>query len=384
MADPMRSSSGLRMEPADTRRSFLLPAIVLVVLVLVGVGIFLSVMPVRDDPLPQQPRVSAPIDDGQTPTLETPSDVASPASLAIEPPAAVAPSFDIVQVDRDGQTVAAGRAEPGATVMIYRNGSVVAEVLADNRGEWVWTPADPMPSGNQVLQLRVNQENGDILASQPIVVLGAQDAVEVAELNAGEEPITGDAERAIIALGDAEGETLPSILQSPNGGAADTNTDTSEVTPLSLGTVRYGAERPVEMTGTGPAGSALTIRLDDELLGQVLVDGDGSWQFESSVLIAPGDHEVVLELPNQAPEAFPFNIGDVPEAQAVADEAGGEVGRSGDRLVIIERGNNLWRIAEATYGSGFRYTVIFEANREKITNPDLIFPGQVFILPVVQ
>ncbi len=49
------------------------------------------------------------------------------------------------------------------------------------------------------------------------------------------------------------------------------------------------------------------------------------------------------------------------------------------RLII--RGDNLWRISEATYGLGKRYTVIFGANRDKIRDPDLIYPGQIFVLP---
>jgi len=49
--------------------------------------------------------------------------------------------------------------------------------------------------------------------------------------------------------------------------------------------------------------------------------------------------------------------------------------------VVVQPGNSLWRLARSTYGSGLRYTVIYEANKEKITNPDLIYPGQVFKLP---
>ncbi|MDE0941760.1 MAG: LysM peptidoglycan-binding domain-containing protein, partial [Alphaproteobacteria bacterium] len=43
--------------------------------------------------------------------------------------------------------------------------------------------------------------------------------------------------------------------------------------------------------------------------------------------------------------------------------------------------NSLWRIARRVYGSGVRYTVIYQANDSQIRDPDLIFPGQVFNLP---
>ena len=40
-------------------------------------------------------------------------------------------------------------------------------------------------------------------------------------------------------------------------------------------------------------------------------------------------------------------------------------------------------IARAHYGEGFRYTTIFEANKEQIRDPNLIYPGQTFTLPKV-
>ena len=51
------------------------------------------------------------------------------------------------------------------------------------------------------------------------------------------------------------------------------------------------------------------------------------------------------------------------------------------RLVLVQPGNSLWRIARRTYGRGIRYTVIYEANRRQIRDPDLIYPGQIFRLP---
>lgn len=47
----------------------------------------------------------------------------------------------------------------------------------------------------------------------------------------------------------------------------------------------------------------------------------------------------------------------------------------------ITRGDNLWQISRRTYGNGLRYTVIFDANKEQIRDPDLIYPGQIFVLP---
>ena len=47
----------------------------------------------------------------------------------------------------------------------------------------------------------------------------------------------------------------------------------------------------------------------------------------------------------------------------------------------IIRGDSLWQISRRIYGKGTRYTVIFDANQPQIRNPDLIYPGQIFVLP---
>jgi nucleoid-associated protein YgaU len=49
--------------------------------------------------------------------------------------------------------------------------------------------------------------------------------------------------------------------------------------------------------------------------------------------------------------------------------------------VIIRRGDNLWRVSRRMLGRGIAYTVIYEANRAQIRDPDLIYPGQVFDVP---
>jgi nucleoid-associated protein YgaU len=49
--------------------------------------------------------------------------------------------------------------------------------------------------------------------------------------------------------------------------------------------------------------------------------------------------------------------------------------------VIVQPGDSLWRIAQQRYGAGRRYTVIYDANLNRIRDPDLIYPGQVFTTP---
>ncbi|RWC08845.1 LysM peptidoglycan-binding domain-containing protein, partial [Mesorhizobium sp.] len=52
-----------------------------------------------------------------------------------------------------------------------------------------------------------------------------------------------------------------------------------------------------------------------------------------------------------------------------------------DSAVIIRRNDTLWRISRRVYGHGVRYSTIYLANQDQISNPDRIWPGQVFKVP---
>ncbi|MCB1339203.1 MAG: LysM peptidoglycan-binding domain-containing protein, partial [Maritimibacter sp.] len=74
---------------------------------------------------------------------------------------------------------------------------------------------------------------------------------------------------------------------------------------------------------------------------------------------------------------------EAPEVLAAAEAKTQAAAAEGRVLtaVTIQPGNTLWGIADKRYGAGLQYVKIFEANREFIKDPDLIYPGQVFTLP---
>lgn len=51
------------------------------------------------------------------------------------------------------------------------------------------------------------------------------------------------------------------------------------------------------------------------------------------------------------------------------------------RTYTVKKGDCLWNIAKKFYGSGSAYTKIYDANTNKIANPNLIYPGQIFVIP---
>jgi LysM repeat protein len=68
---------------------------------------------------------------------------------------------------------------------------------------------------------------------------------------------------------------------------------------------------------------------------------------------------------------------------APAPETGGETAANETSRYVIRAGDSLWRIAERenVYGRGSRWKRLYEANQDRIRNPDLIHPGQEIQIP---
>lgn len=66
-------------------------------------------------------------------------------------------------------------------------------------------------------------------------------------------------------------------------------------------------------------------------------------------------------------------------SDTVADTGGG----GGQQSYTVEKGDNLSTISKRFYGKSSYWKQIFDANRDTIENPDLIYPGQTIKLPAI-
>ncbi|MFL5461815.1 MAG: LysM peptidoglycan-binding domain-containing protein [Gemmatimonadales bacterium] len=75
--------------------------------------------------------------------------------------------------------------------------------------------------------------------------------------------------------------------------------------------------------------------------------------------------------------------GDRPKADFSDVESGSSSTASGPagRSYTVQKGDSLSKIAKREYGDAQQWRKIYEANRDLIPNPDLIYPGQVFRIP---
>ncbi|HAC57086.1 MAG TPA: peptidoglycan-binding protein LysM, partial [Rhodobiaceae bacterium] len=113
-----------------------------------------------------------------------------------------------------------------------------------------------------------------------------------------------------------------------------------------------------------------------ELVGETTADETGHWELSPETDIAPGQYALRVDQVDETGQVIgrvevPFERGEREAVMAALREG----------KVVIQPGNNLWNIARRLYGSGFSYTVIYEANKDQIRDPNLIYPGQVFETP---
>ncbi|TLY51987.1 MAG: LysM peptidoglycan-binding domain-containing protein [Gammaproteobacteria bacterium] len=62
-------------------------------------------------------------------------------------------------------------------------------------------------------------------------------------------------------------------------------------------------------------------------------------------------------------------------------ESGGSTVSASAQSYTVVSGDSLSKIAKKFYGNANAWKQIFEANRDKISNPDMIHPGQVLTIP---
>lgn len=337
---------------------------------------------------------------GNPPVVPAPGLVASstpnPTSPAVAPPQPAAPAtpletpaqtgqrpgFDVVRVGAGGTMVLAGRAPAGAEVTVLLGGRPLDHTLADARGAWVMTPAAILPPGPAELTLSAKLPDGRVLegdapvvllipappqAPPPSVAVGATPPGVVSQAVT---PVSPAPEASPAAPGPMAlllpQSGPPRLLQRPTG--------TAPPGRLGLDTVDYDDKGAIRFSGTAPPSAPVRVYVDNKPVGDTSTDAAGHWSLAPGDAVAPGRHEVrVDQLDRGGRVAGRVGLPFMREAMNTADLAAGQV--------VVQPGQNLWRLARHAYGAGIRYTVIFAANREQIRDVRLIYPGQIFAVP---
>ncbi len=176
---------------------------------------------------------------------------------------------------------------------------------------------------------------------------------------------------AAVLMSDADGVR---VIQPAPGDASP-----EVMAVVALDAISYSDTGAVELSGRGASDGFVRVYLDNTPVTTSRIATDGSWQsdlpeVDTGVYTLRID-EVDADGNVTSRVETPFKRED--EALlAEATQAGKLV-----QAVTVQPGYTLWGISRRNYGEGIEYVRIFEANRDRIRDPDLIYPGQVFTIP---
>jgi len=278
------------------------------------------------------------------------------------------PVLDVIRVSPDGMTVIAGSAMPNAEIYLLLDGVDNADATADRAGNFVLLSKLAPSDSPRLLSVEATDETGArVAAAQTLVVAPIAAPVTVAEATDEAETVT-------------QSTTTPIVLQSDGQGVSLVQGGSTDGVALSIDTVSYSSAGDVQIAGRAHSGAALRVYLNNALVAEVTGGDDGTWRADVANVAAGAYDLRVDQLAADGAVIARSETRFIREAAAeIADAAGGA--QNAIRVVTVERGFTLWGIAENMLGSGFDYVQIFNANRDQIRDPDLIYPGQVFTIP---
>ena len=256
-----------------------------------------------------------------------------PADAAPKGPTSV-PSFDVVRVEKSGDGVMAGRAQPGWSVKVATGGTVVAETTADEEGAWTVILEEPLAPGDHELTVTATSPDGTSS-------LSSQDAVKVAVADTKKQGEDIAALTEAVNPTEPEGGTVSPAAPQDNATAPDaaatdqTSTASNDEIPGDRSLIENPYQRPASELAAVASGQAE----QPSQMAEADIPGDRSLIQPSTQ--APASEPAATEAPSAAGTETPSSA---PAEEQAADQSG-EV--PGDKS-LIERSASDPTLPEAT------------------------------------
>ena len=320
-----------------------------------------------------QPAAPAAVDEAAA----APHAVKPAPGVEVAAPPAVKPTFDVVTVEPTGEAVIAGRAAPNAKVELRDAGKTVAEATADASGQFVMIPPTLAP-GDHNLSLAAGGGQAGPETSNEVAVSVPLPKVAVAA-----------PAKTVEAAPSPPAPAMRTLATSP----------TTAASRVVIQSVEADGAGGLVARGSAEPNSVVRLYLNSAEVGDARPKSDGRWSLAIRRGMAAGAYSVRAEEVNQAGATVVASAEirfDYPAAPASAREAGAasppaapqSVGPSPADVVLdsiqtaqVVPGHTLWALSQNYYGDPTRYPLIYEANKAQIRNPNLIYPGQVFVVP---
>ena len=338
---------------------------------------------------PQSPsiKLSKPAAD-KAETLDSSKD----SGTSLQPPNATpaAPlTIDLARVKPDGAAVLAGTAAPNAKIRIFEGDILLGETIANANGEWVIMLEKSLASGQHLISVVMERSDGTTeiadrslaieiypdTETKPLVALLPETATEVPVLIQSPDdvdtakPVAAASEAAMAAAAKADTAMPETTDAAPANSQAE-----SQIAALAPSAIVWRNASRILISGTSRGGVRVTVNDAKGQFGEALVLADGAWQVAGSLDMDIAVNQLRFALFDDANQIIARY--DLPvKARDLAK------GQDGSPLVVVNKGDMLWRIAYHQLGEGVKYVDIVRRNKHDITNPDLIYPKQIFAVP---
>ena len=292
------------------------------------------------------------------------------------------PTFDVIKLGEDNTLVIGGRAGINQKVEIFNGDQLIGEVITNQFGEFVFI--EELAPGYYDLNLLSNgiksqktvsiiapdstkilaKEGTKLLPSESEVIVTTNEAEAIVPTNEAEAIVTTNEAEAIVTINNSDG-TIEKVIQ----GASNSN----EANNLSFDSLSYTSEGTLHLSGKALPGAKVDVYIGKDLVGTAFADENGFWNITLDKPVKPGDY--ILRF-NEIQDEKVIATLDTPIRQSDLSEIS-----ISENAIVVQPGNSLWRISRRFYGRGVLYTLIFKANNSQISDPDLIYPGQIFDIP---
>jgi nucleoid-associated protein YgaU len=318
--------------------------------------------------------------------------VATPAVAPATPPA-VAPTeqLQITAVELEGDKIfVAGTAPKGRNVTAYVDGKSIGSSDVDQKGHFVVEGEMAISVGQHIIAVDLKDANGKVTlrASVPFNrPAGDQVSVVAPEKQAPSAGGPGSPAAVDNNLFERQRDTLAKSFALLSNLFADGKVPTLESLAASRSALEFALKAVADFRPTptineadtsfmlrmaGNAGKAQDAlkKIEPASLNSMAAALPTLEKLVQAALepMPNGNQLAAATAPVQTDPSAPPTISQAPLQES-------------NNTVIIRRGDTLWQISRRVYGQGVRYTTIYMANAEQITNPDLIEPGQTFAVP---
>ena len=319
------------------------------------------------------------------------------------------PSFDVVRVTPQGETLVAGRGQPGADVLLMDGTKMLAQGKVDANGQFVLMPS-ALPEGTHALTLSTKGAEGGEQSSKQSVVVNMAPANKGGIIIALAEP--GKPTRILSAPAPVTTAAAPNAAAPQPAGPQPAGPQPAAVQVASapagappnvaIQSVDVEKDGAFYVTGNAPKDAQVRVYLNDSMVASATSNAQGHWSMKILKGVPAGSLKVRADEVADASgkvlsrAEVPFQNAVVannaaapaavqPAAAATADKSAApsksDVVVAAVATATVVRGDSLWRISRKMLGQGIRYTTIYAANAKQIRNPSLIYPGQVFVVP---